>query len=81
MKKHIYNLLLIGILLLGGTMFAQTVTGTVSDSNGPIPGVNIIVKNTSKGTVSDFDGNYTIDNVDSNAVLVFKIRRHLMRLS
>tara|TARA_R110002096_G_scaffold103510_1_gene227861 strand:- start:22519 stop:25572 length:3054 start_codon:yes stop_codon:yes gene_type:complete len=71
MKKHIYNLLLIGILLLGGTMFAQTVTGTVSDSNGPIPGVNIIVKNTSKGTVSDFDGNYTIDNVDSNAVLVF----------
>ncbi|WP_445736124.1 SusC/RagA family TonB-linked outer membrane protein [Mariniflexile sp.] len=72
MKKHIYhNLLLIGTVLLGGTMFAQTITGNVSDSNGAIPGVNIIVKNTSKGTVTDFDGNYAIDNVDPNAILVF----------
>ncbi len=43
--------------------FAQekTISGTVSDNSGlPLPGVNIIVKNTSNGTQSDFDGNYTI---------------------
>ena len=72
MKKNtIYNIFLICVLLSGSTLFAQTVTGTVSDSNGVIPGVNIIVKNTSKGTVTDFDGKYTINNVDPNDVLVF----------
>jgi len=43
--------------------FAQekTVSGNVSDNSGlPLPGVNIIVKGTSNGTQSDFDGNYTI---------------------
>lgn len=43
--------------------FAQekTISGTVSDNTGlPLPGVNIIVKGTSEGTQSDFDGNYTI---------------------
>ena len=72
MKKNIiYNIFLICVILSGSTLFAQTITGTVSDNNGGIPGVNIIVKNTSKGTVTDFDGNYTIDNIDSNAILVF----------
>tara|TARA_R110002074_G_C12546298_1_gene666177 strand:- start:1685 stop:4714 length:3030 start_codon:yes stop_codon:yes gene_type:complete len=72
MKKNIiYNIFLICAILSGSTLFAQTVTGTVSDNNGAIPGVNIIIKNTSKGTVTDFDGNYTIDNADQNAVLVF----------
>jgi TonB-linked SusC/RagA family outer membrane protein len=44
--------------------FAQdkTISGTVSDDTGlPLPGVNIIIKGTSTGTQSDFDGNYTID--------------------
>lgn len=37
------------------------VTGTVSDESGsPLPGVNIVVKGTTKGVVSDFDGNYEI---------------------
>ena len=43
--------------------FAQekTISGTVSDNSGlPLPGVNIIVKDTSTGTQTDFDGNYTI---------------------
>ena len=40
-----------------------TVNGTVTDSNNgdPIPGVNIMVKGTSTGVVTDFDGNYTIE--------------------
>ncbi|HAI20167.1 MAG TPA: hypothetical protein DCM10_20470, partial [Xanthomarina gelatinilytica] len=43
--------------------FAQekTISGTVSDENGlPLPGVNIIVKGTTNGTQTDFDGNYSI---------------------
>ena len=43
--------------------FAQekTISGNVSDQSGlPLPGVNIIVKGTSTGTQSDFDGNYSI---------------------
>ncbi|WP_340074366.1 TonB-dependent receptor [Leptobacterium sp. I13] len=43
--------------------FAQqkTVSGTITDQNGlPLPGVNVIVKGTTNGTQSDFDGNYSI---------------------
>ena len=40
-------------------------SGTVQDEGGmPIPGVNVIVKNTTKGSVTDFDGNFTISDVE-----------------
>ncbi len=71
MKKNIFSLFLIFTIFSGSHLFAQTVTGTVSDINGALPGVNIIVNNTSRGTVTDFDGNYTIEDVESDAVLVF----------
>jgi len=38
----------------------KTITGNVSDENGPLPGVNILIKGTTTGTQSDFDGNYAI---------------------
>ena len=58
-------------MLCGSFVLAQTtVTGTVSDASGPLPGVNIIVKGTTTGTQSDFDGNYTLD-VSEDAILVF----------
>ena len=38
----------------------KVVTGTVTDSYGPIPGVNVIVKGTNRGTQTDIDGKYTI---------------------
>ncbi len=54
--------------------FSQgTVSGNITDSSygGPLAGVNVVVKGTSRGAVSDFDGNYSI-NVDSfPATLVF----------
>lgn len=58
-------------MALGNVLFAQTITGNVSDVNGPIPGVNILVKNTNQGSVTDFDGNYSIDNIQPGTVLVF----------
>jgi TonB-linked SusC/RagA family outer membrane protein len=49
----------------------STVTGTVTDSDGaPLPGANVLVKGTTNGTQTDFDGNYTI-NATSDATLVF----------
>ena len=48
-----------------------TISGTVLDNSGlPLPGVNIIVENSSNGTQSDFDGNYRI-NVSVGEVLVY----------
>ncbi|MDT0643562.1 TonB-dependent receptor [Zunongwangia sp. F363] len=58
--------------LISFTAFAQsTVTGTVTDENGPVPGVTVMLKGTSNGVVTDFDGNYTINNVPADGVLVF----------
>jgi TonB-linked SusC/RagA family outer membrane protein len=39
----------------------QTVTGTVSDGEGPLPGASVVVKGTTQGVSTDFDGNYTIE--------------------
>ncbi len=48
------------------------ITGTVTDENGmPLPGANIIVKGTSNGAVSDFDGNYTLNIANNATILVF----------
>lgn len=53
--------------------FAQTgVSGTVTAQGTPIPGVNILVKGTSAGTQTDFDGRYSLENIAVNSILVFK---------
>jgi len=49
----------------------KTISGTVSDNSGvPLPGVNIIVKGTTNGTQTDFDGNYSI-NASVRDILTF----------
>ena len=50
------------LLFLCGTMYAQTkISGSVVDENSqPIPGANIIVVGTSTGTITDFDGRFTL---------------------
>lgn len=50
-----------------------TVSGKVSDADGPIPGVNVVLKGTNNGTAADFDGLYEIRNVPANGVLVFSV--------
>ncbi|WNH11210.1 SusC/RagA family TonB-linked outer membrane protein [Thalassobellus suaedae] len=50
------------------------ISGLVTDGGelgGPLPGVTVLIKGTTNGTSTDFDGNYTLNNVASNAVLVF----------
>ncbi len=50
--------------------FAQdrTITGTVSDETGPLPGVSVIIKGTTVGTETDFDGNYSIKADNGNVL-------------
>lgn len=72
MSGKIVFLFLLCSTLFGMAAFAQTqvVTGIISDDQGPLLGANVLEKGTSNGTVSDFDGNYTI-NVSTGATLVF----------
>lgn len=51
---------------------AINVSGTVTDQEGALLiGVNVQVKGTNKGTATDFDGMYTLSDVNENAILVF----------
>ena len=49
----------------------STVTGTVMAEGESLPGVAVIIKGETRGTVTDFNGNYTIESVSPEAVLVF----------
>ncbi len=68
--KLLKHLMFFGVMLFASVISAQTVTGTVTDANGPLPGASVIVKGTENGTETDFDGKFSIDNVASDAVLV-----------
>jgi len=63
------NIFILGFLLFGAYAQAQSVSGTVSDANGPLPGASVVVKGTTNGTTSDFDGKFIMDNVAADAVL------------
>ena len=58
-------------MLCTSLTYSQDVSGTVSDASGPLPGASVLVKGTTKGAQTDFDGKFTIKNAGSNAVLVF----------
>lgn len=65
MKKLIPLLMMIFSLVFTQEVAAQarTITGTVTaQSDGmPLPGVNVVIKGTTQGTQTDYDGNYTIE--------------------
>jgi len=71
-KKYV----LVGLLLISQlSLFAQqlTVTGRITDSQtgNVMPGVNILIRGTTTGTISDAGGRYSITVTDPNAILVF----------
>lgn len=65
----------IAFLFMGSIASGQnlSVSGTVTtfEDGHPLPGLNVIVKGTSNGVQTDFDGNYTIKSVSGDATLVF----------
>lgn len=59
--KYVFSLV---VLLVGATglAFSQNiVTGTVEDADGPLIGASVLVKGTTVGTITDFDGNFSIE--------------------
>ncbi|MFD2789394.1 TonB-dependent receptor P3 [Arenibacter antarcticus] len=63
MKTKLNGILTLFLALVVQIAFAQdrTISGTVTDQDGlPLPGVNILVKGTTSGTQTDFDGNFVI---------------------
>ncbi len=74
MIKNSLKLLFLICMFGMQSIYAQTiVTGKITDATdgSPLPGVNVIVKGTTHGVSSDFDGNYSIELSDTNVILHF----------
>ena len=73
MKTKFKGILTLLLAFVVQTTFAQenTVSGTVSDVSGVLPGVSILIKGTKSGTETDFDGKYSIQ-ANTGDVLVFR---------
>ncbi|GET28843.1 SusC/RagA family TonB-linked outer membrane protein [Prolixibacter sp. SD074] len=55
-----------------GQQNKHSVNGTVRDEDGvPLPGVTIVIKGTTTGTITDTNGNYTLKNIPGDGTLVF----------
>ena len=66
MSKRLFRGMLIAVLFLCAQVsLAQeiSISGTVTDNAGPVPGANVIVKGTTNGTQTDFDGNFSLKEV------------------
>jgi TonB-linked SusC/RagA family outer membrane protein len=85
LKKHILPLgkimpVFLLLIIFPGRSYSQgrSISGTVTSESGePLPGVNIIIKGTTSGTVSDVNGNYTLNVPDNDAALVFSFLGYL----
>lgn len=78
MKTKFKGILTLFLALVVQFSFAQqkTITGKVSDGSGPLPGVSIIVKGSTIGTETDFDGKYSI-KASSEDILIFRYLGYL----
>ncbi|APY08050.1 SusC/RagA family TonB-linked outer membrane protein [Winogradskyella sp. J14-2] len=71
--KTFLNALLFCLIMAPATLLAQTtVSGTVTDKANamPLPGVNVLIKGTSRGASTDFDGKFSIDVNQGETVVV-----------
>jgi len=72
MKTKLSGIMALFLAFVVQFTFAQerTITGTVSDESGPLPGVSVLIEGTTTGTETDFDGNYAI-NANNGDVIRF----------
>ncbi|KKL14426.1 hypothetical protein LCGC14_2515770, partial [marine sediment metagenome] len=67
-----FLLLFLSLTSMQSVLHAQdniSISGTISDSQGPLPGASVVIKGSTTGTQTDFDGNYVLDAVPSDATL------------
>lgn len=70
-RNHWMMLMLLMFIMTSALAQNKTINGIVTDAEGmPLPGVNVLIKDTTVGTQTDFDGNYTI-NAEPGQTLVF----------
>ncbi|AUP77900.1 TonB-dependent receptor [Flavivirga eckloniae] len=68
MKLKLLGMLLAMFCMQNAFSQTKTIKGTVSDAKGlPLPGVSLVVVGTSNGASTDFDGNYSLQNVNVGA--------------
>ena len=71
-RGGILFLLLFGFAISFACAQERTVTGNVTSEEGEsLPGVNIVIKGTPIGTITNFEGNYSIDVPEETDILVF----------
>jgi len=73
MRKLILKILMLfaGLFFVQQTFAQQMLTGRIADGNGdPIPGVNVIIKGTTKGTISDLNGIYNIEVFTGDVLVI-----------
>lgn len=69
--KRIYSTFLLSMICLFAFAQGKQIQGVVKDATGePMIGVNVLVKGTTNGSITDLDGKFTIPNVKSSDVLV-----------
>ena len=73
MKTKFKGILTLFLALVVQVSFAQqrTITGKVSDGSGPLPGVSVVIKGSTIGTETGFDGKYSI-KASSGDILIFR---------
>lgn len=71
--KHLLSMLALMLLLITPVLAQKTISGRVTsaEDNTTIPGVNIVVKGTTSGTVTDIDGKYSIVIPTNGNTLIF----------
>jgi len=71
-KLRLFKMALFSLLFVSNFILAQnSITGNVSDGSAPLPGVTVMEKGTTNGTVTDFDGNFTLTVADTGSTIVF----------
>ena len=65
--KNFKNLLFVAVLFISASVLGQAkITGEVVDeTNQPLPGASIVVKGTTNGTSTDFDGKFTYSKIET----------------
>ena len=71
-KLKFFRLALLFVFaILAGNLSAQTIKGTVTDTSGePVIGATVMETGTQNGVVTDFDGNFTLQNVKGKTITI-----------
>lgn len=68
--KRVYSTFLLSMFCVLAFAQGKQISGIIKDSTGePMIGVNVLVKGTTNGTITDFDGKFTLDGVKNSDVL------------